>query len=130
MSFDEWNDQLWVPDLVFYNTEDNVHTMYLEQELQSILQAELTSPNKSFTAELDKILFDFTYEGKDVIIFKNNDYAQWLQCEFNWKDYPFDTQVKILFILYQPKIPQKNQLKDIISSKYTTFRNPAFQYSK
>ena len=85
------------------NTENTVHTMYIEQEMQSIVHAQLISPNKSFSADLEHILFDFIYEGKDIVLDKENEYTQILLCVFNWKHYPFDTQVKNLFSLISAK---------------------------
>ncbi len=103
ISFEEWYDKLWVPDLVIINTEDTVHTMYIEQEMQSIVHAQLKSPNKSFTADLDHILFDFIYGGEDIVLEKQNEYTQMLLCVFNWMHYPFDTQVKNSFSLISAK---------------------------
>ena len=93
----EWS-HIWVPDYVFSNTEDTVHTLYLQQELQSKVKASLIQPDASFVNELENYEMNYVYNGKDVLIVKQNEYTQRLLCNFNWQDYPFDTQVSCIFI--------------------------------
>ena len=90
--YNEWS-QFWVPDYVLKNTENTIHTKYLSQEGQGVFVAWLKSPNVSYDTEMENLITDFIYAGKDVILSKINDYTQQLFCEFNWQHYPFDTQV-------------------------------------
>ena len=94
----EWS-QIWVPDYVISNTEDNVHTIYLQQEPQSKIKTRLIQPNASFVNELEHYVMNYVYNGKDVLIVKQNEYTQRLLCNFNWQNYPFDTQVSYITVL-------------------------------
>ena len=79
------------------NTEDTAHTTTSSDEHHSIVKLSMVNESKFTSAYSDEYLNDFYYEGSNVLISKTNTYSYDFICGYDWADYPFDTQVSILF---------------------------------
>ena len=87
----EWK-QIWIPNILFYNTEEGFTSEQMENNDQSKvflkrLSEETLPDNKS------ELIKNFVYKGENVKIYKSNEYTVSFICDFDWEYYPFDTQI-------------------------------------
>ena len=89
---EDWKE-IWIPDFVMKNTEDTAHTTTNPDEHHSIVKLSMVNESKFTSAYSEEYLNDFYYEGSNVLISKTNTYSYPFICDYDWRDYPFDTQV-------------------------------------
>jgi len=78
---------LWIPPLIFNNTEDNIKVVNSEQALMFIRKQGKSTP--SGIAEVDE---NFVYKGGENYLIFQNLYVIEQGCTFLLANYPFDTQ--------------------------------------
>ena len=64
-----------------------------------------------FNSEYSGHYNDFIYDGVNVKIVKTNTYTYTFLCDYNWKDYPFDTQNCNMQLLIDPEKPMSKMIK-------------------
>ena len=111
--------QIWIPDLVFKNTLNLVHSNSLSNTWNDNLIMFLSESNHSKCGELD-----FCYDGSKVTFKRSFEFTLEFLCKFDWKFYPFDSQSCPLYI--HPSQTNKKLLKLNVTAKkieltYTTF---------
>ena len=75
------------------NTEDRTHTSAFAGEEENLVEAKIID-NTAFTLEPNGNHYkSFAYKGSNVLISKSNMYTINFICNFNWADYPFDSQL-------------------------------------
>ena len=122
MSFEEWQ-KIWTPSFIIKHTKTFTESSYLSSEKESFVY--LRAKNSSvFISKYDRMHNNFLYNGKNVEIYKNNKYTIDFTCDFNWRYYPFDTQ--ICHMILQPISVRAKQIKLILNVEsevveYSTF---------
>ena len=90
LELDEWQN-IWVPSFLFLNAESALTTAELAGEPTSLLYLKLI--NETHQPKDPTLLQqDFYYDGKDVVISKDNFYTLDFICSFDLAYYPFDFQ--------------------------------------
>ena len=92
---EEWST-MWTPDFLVKETDRYMVTSRLPEERYSRVYVE-NLDDSNFTSEYNNMTNNFFYSGSNVKIFKRNNHAINFQCNFNWRLYPFDTQVRVSF---------------------------------
>ena len=84
---EESKSQVWIPSLVFNNTYEDI---MVTNKVNSILL--IHKQGNHTTAPLASINEDFYYKGSENMLSLQIGYDLTFQCEFQLKNYPFDTQ--------------------------------------
>ncbi len=80
--------QLWIPEIIFYNTKDKTETLNDNKAYLTVLREGRHKRTPMATLENAYI-----YEGKQNPLIISRVYSLEFLCEFNMAVYPFDTQV-------------------------------------
>ena len=91
-------DKLWVPHIIFKNTEKNYESKIDEKSIILVKK----QGNKSLAPihEIEEIAY---YKGSENSLLYSRDFYHRFQCHFDLHDYPFDTQVCSILM----KMPHK-----------------------
>ena len=92
-------DDIWIPPLVFTNTDDNVAVT--DDMTKSIVL--INKQAHHTTAPLTSVTEDYYYEGSENSLNLKMDYQLSFHCNFQLQYYPFDTQtcgVEVLYTLH------------------------------
>ena len=85
---EEHKSQLWIPPLVFNNTDENI--MVTDQTTAVLF---INKRGGHTAAPLTSINEDLYYEGSENVLVLKIDYDLTFRCNFHLGDYPFDTQI-------------------------------------
>ena len=91
-------DKLWVPHIIFKNTEKNYESKIDEKSI--ILVKRHGNRSLSSMKEIEEIAY---YKGSENSLLYSRDFYHRFQCHFDLHDYPFDTQVCSILM----KMPHK-----------------------
>ena len=81
-------DKLWVPTIIFKNTENNYESTIDEKAIILVQKQGIRS--LSTIHEMEEIAY---YNGSENPILYSRDFYLRFQCHFELQDYPFDTQI-------------------------------------
>ncbi len=91
----EERDSIWIPQVVFFNTEEKIST--LSDEKSYLTVAKFGSYKRSNVAHLDNA---FVYKGRDNPLSISRVYSSKFLCKFDMAVYPFDTQrCQVVFVM-------------------------------
>ena len=96
IAFENW-EKMWIPHYKFGNTENDIRTTNLGEKDSSV-SLSLLNDNHQLGVSSSKLRQDFSYPGSDVRIYKRNLYTVEFNCDFKWRNYPFDSQTCPLMI--------------------------------
>ena len=95
----------------------------MTDETNSFVQLVLTDP-KGMPDDKSSLMRNFKYTGSSVDIFKVNVYTVEFECEFAWKNYPFDIQtcpINMTLSTLNPELVDFHVLSNLMDHSYSNY---------